>query len=373
MGIQVMLIATAIAVPFLIDGPKRKNEIVVLPVVKYAESDYDLEKDTSMVLTLGSDNKLYQRQIGSDDKAGRTDTIITAEGLHGAIESSMEGKTPDKRVVYIKGDINAAYENVLQVFDSIRKADVDKVGLVVVGERNEDDPFQTAPLSFEVRLPEIIDRTNPSKPNPLTLVAMLEKDSQLKLNNESAGTLSDAKVLRDKLTSIFKDRENNGVFREGTNEVEKTVFLQVSNSVRYGDFIKLVEAVKGSGAQPIGIQIDDVAPPIKLKTAYDLPLPLAKPTSIPKTISGGVLNGKATSLPKPNYPPAAKAVRASGSVSVQVMVDTSGNVTSAMAVSGHPLLRSAAVAAARSAKFSPTLLSGQPVNVTGVLTYNFVP
>lgn len=92
----------------------------------------------------------------------------------------------------------------------------------------------------------------------------------------------------------------------------------------------------------------------------------------PKTISGGVLNGKATSLPKPVYPPAAKAVRASGVVTVQVTIDENGNVISASAVSGHPLLRASAAAAARQAKFSPTIVGGQRVKVTGVITYNFV-
>jgi protein TonB len=100
------------------------------------------------------------------------------------------------------------------------------------------------------------------------------------------------------------------------------------------------------------------------------PPPVKK--EVPKQISGGVLNGKAISLPKPPYPPAAKAVRAAGSVSVQVLIDENGGVVSASAVSGHPLLRAAAVAAARGARFSPTKLSGQPVKVSGVITYNFV-
>ena len=104
------------------------------------------------------------------------------------------------------------------------------------------------------------------------------------------------------------------------------------------------------------------------------PPPTVKPKPPPpKTISGGVLNGKAISLPKPSYPPAARAVRASGSVSVQVLIDENGHVVSASAVSGHPLLQQAAVSAARGARFSPTLLSGQPVKVSGVITYNFVP
>lgn len=88
-------------------------------------------------------------------------------------------------------------------------------------------------------------------------------------------------------------------------------------------------------------------------------------------ISGGVLNGKATSLPKPAYPAIARAAHASGAVNVRVLVDESGNVLTALAVSGHPLLQASAVAAARQAKFKPTLLSGQPVKVSGIIVYNF--
>ncbi|MDT5159678.1 MAG: hypothetical protein QOH51_4035 [Acidobacteriota bacterium] len=89
------------------------------------------------------------------------------------------------------------------------------------------------------------------------------------------------------------------------------------------------------------------------------------------TISGGVLNGKAVSKPEPAYPPIAKAARASGTVTVQVLVNESGEVISAKAVSGHPLLQQAAVQAAREARFAPTLLNGKPVRLSGVLTYNF--
>lgn len=106
-------------------------------------------------------------------------------------------------------------------------------------------------------------------------------------------------------------------------------------------------------------------PPVKKE---DPPKP-----PVPKQISGGVLNGKATSLPKPPYPAAARAVRASGAVSVQVLISESGSVISASAVSGHPLLRQAAESAARGARFSPTMLSGQAVKVSGIITYNFVP
>lgn len=105
----------------------------------------------------------------------------------------------------------------------------------------------------------------------------------------------------------------------------------------------------------------------------ELPVEIPRPRPIPTQISGGVLNGKALILPKPPFPPAARAVRASGAVSVKVLIDEGGSVISASAISGHPLLHKAAEQAAFGAKFSPTTLVGQPVKVSGVITYNFVP
>jgi TonB family protein len=99
----------------------------------------------------------------------------------------------------------------------------------------------------------------------------------------------------------------------------------------------------------------------------------AKSETSGKTISGGVLNDKAISLPKAPYPPIARVARASGTVVVKVLVDENGNVVSASAISGHPLLQAAAVAAARGAKFSPTKRGGEPVKVTGVINYVFNP
>jgi TonB family protein len=91
-----------------------------------------------------------------------------------------------------------------------------------------------------------------------------------------------------------------------------------------------------------------------------------------RTIEGGVLNGKAVSLPAPTYPAIARAANASGDVAVRIVIDEGGNVIEATAVSGHPLLRAAAQAAAREAKFTATRLNGEPVPVSGVLVYNFI-
>ena len=132
-----------------------------------------------------------------------------------------------------------------------------------------------------------------------------------------------------------------------------------------------------SDGGPIGSSLMEKETPKVIKEIVKNDVPVAPPPPIKQTpkpvkmISGGVVNGKATNLVKPLYSAAARAVRAEGQVKVQVVIDEDGNVTSANAISGHPLLQQAAQAAARSSKFSPTTLSNQKVKVTGLILYNF--
>lgn len=120
----------------------------------------------------------------------------------------------------------------------------------------------------------------------------------------------------------------------------------------------------GIGGPPSVVKVEDAPPPP--------PKPTPKPT--PRApVSGGVMNGKAKHLTQPSYPAIARSARASGQVVVQILIDENGNVVEANAISGHPLLRGAAVNAARSSKFTPTLLSGVPVKVSGQIIYNFLP
>jgi Ca-activated chloride channel family protein len=102
--------------------------------------------------------------------------------------------------------------------------------------------------------------------------------------------------------------------------------------------------------------------------------PLSQPPAqnepkIPHNV--GQLNSRALSLPKPAYPETARRMRAEGVVKVLVTIDESGRVISARAEGGHVLLRESAVSAARQARFTPALVSGQPVAVSGFITYMF--
>ncbi|MGI9105884.1 MAG: energy transducer TonB [Pyrinomonadaceae bacterium] len=87
---------------------------------------------------------------------------------------------------------------------------------------------------------------------------------------------------------------------------------------------------------------------------------------------GGIIDRLAISKPEPVYPRKARAARVSGRVLVQVQVDEEGGVASARTCSGPLALRRPAIDAARKARFTPTMLAGKPVKITGVLTYNFM-
>jgi protein TonB len=120
------------------------------------------------------------------------------------------------------------------------------------------------------------------------------------------------------------------------------------------------------------------APPVRVNAADDplppptpAPAPTQKPPSVVRA-SSSVISGKVLSTPAPPYPAIAKAMHTSGTVNVEILIDEGGGVISARAINGPAVLRIAAVQAARQARFTPTILGGQPVKVSGVITYNFV-
>jgi protein TonB len=224
---------------------------------------------------------------------------------------------------------------------------------------------------------------NDSIPDPslelLTLVAPapMEQQEQVKPKEEPkpASEQQKAVVTRTEISVIAPVVKSQEVAKETTKEVARDMSKFINKGTEDSGVSTAAPPVnthfaegtarEGSNAAGPAVSGGDEPPP---------PAPTPKPEPPKRTtpVSGGVLNGKAISKPQPAYPPIAKAARASGTVTVQIVVDESGRVISASAVSGHPLLQQAAVSAARQARFSPTLLSGQPVKVSGVITYNFV-
>jgi len=121
------------------------------------------------------------------------------------------------------------------------------------------------------------------KPNPLTLVVSITSatDLKLKLNNHDSpqqgepcnglvpdyGSVNDPSHLAQCLNITFQQRFSPPAYKVGyetrndlpmDQRIEKTVFIKAPGSLHYGDVVKVIDAVKGAGANPVGLQVDDL-------------------------------------------------------------------------------------------------------------------
>ena len=105
------------------------------------------------------------------------------------------------------------------------------------------------------------------KPNPLTLVVSIANDLSIKLNQDSMGSVNDTAPLAQRLAQVFQQRKEQRAYKVGmetaTNvseeeRIEKTVFVKAPRTLKYGEVVKVIDAIKGAGASPVGLQVDDL-------------------------------------------------------------------------------------------------------------------
>lgn len=96
------------------------------------------------------------------------------------------------------------------------------------------------------------------KPNPLFLLAAFDDKGAVTLNNEPYGSMQDLSVIQLKLKNLFKEREANGVFRENTNEIEKTVFVRVPESAMFADVRSFAKALGDIGSDHLWLAIEKI-------------------------------------------------------------------------------------------------------------------
>jgi biopolymer transport protein ExbD len=105
------------------------------------------------------------------------------------------------------------------------------------------------------------------KPNPLTLVVTIGSDLSLKLNQDALGSVNETAPLAQRLSAVFQQRKDTRAYRVGyetrtdvkeEDRIEKTVFVKAPRATKYGDVVKVIDAIKGAGANPVGLQVDDL-------------------------------------------------------------------------------------------------------------------
>lgn len=122
------------------------------------------------------------------------------------------------------------------------------------------------PHRFLAKVPDEPLKRTDVEPDPLTLVVTIETDRTLKLNELSGmGTVDDLTPLNTRLISLFEERRRNRVYRPDMvtrvdvpeqHRLQKTVFIKAPRSITYGEVARVMDGLKGSGADPIGLQLD---------------------------------------------------------------------------------------------------------------------
>jgi biopolymer transport protein ExbD len=124
------------------------------------------------------------------------------------------------------------------------------------------------PARFTAKLPAEPQHDLPLKPNINTLVVTIKPDRTLRLNAlDDVGTVDDLSKLNQKLVALFAERTRNKVYRAEMLDrfdvpealrIEKTVFIKAPRGIPYGEVMQVMDGLKGTGAEPIGLQLDDL-------------------------------------------------------------------------------------------------------------------
>jgi biopolymer transport protein ExbD len=210
--------------------------------MKNATPDPVIIKESSAVVIIPKTGELYAgaKFYGG---VGR----LSIGGLGGKIGEALEYKTPEERIVYLMGGAGVDYGSIVEVLKALGRLGVEQVGLVAETEN------AYPPSRFRVLLPA---GGEPVKPGPPNLVLNLTAEGRLKLEARDVGGVSDTGRLRSRLGEIRREREAEAS-RRGDSQVEGVVLVKAPRGARYGDVVRVIDAVEGAGWR-VGLLIDDL-------------------------------------------------------------------------------------------------------------------
>jgi len=221
-------------------GDAKKSDAGDVPrLVKNAVLDKNIASESSCVLKIRSENDI---SLGA--------AKLSKDSLGKEVGNCLDKNPPAEKIVYLEASDTLDYGILVDIMNTARKVQGDRLRFVV----SPNDVAENARYILEAKVPA--DPAHDAailKPNPIMLVAFLEKDGKIKLNQDGHDSLES---LSARLREIFRQRENTGVFKEGTNEVEKTVFVSAPRTMKYGEVIKVIDAVKSGGAEPVGLLLE---------------------------------------------------------------------------------------------------------------------
>jgi biopolymer transport protein ExbD len=242
-----LLILTICFGSLVISGQKKKivsdSADVPPPVKKQTAVGKKAEPINFTIVEIDENSKI---KIYSVSEAEEYTSQANPSNLAKAVSINLNQKIPVSLLgsgeIIIKPDMSLKYEELVKISKTIRSQTKQKIK-VKLGEY------------FYAWIPEAKTKTAP-RPNPLFLLVNIDTNGKILLNTEEEGTTKDFSTLQNHLVKIFKDREDSGVFRIGSNEVEKTIFIKLPLSFGLITVAAIANAVKETGANPIFLQID---------------------------------------------------------------------------------------------------------------------
>lgn len=249
-------------------SPSNGDDLARLPdKMNSASVDPGINAQSSTVITIAKDATTY---MGKDR--------VSRDRLTDMIKQNFINRPEEEKIVYLKADASVSFSSMVDVLKAIRLADIDRVALVVRPANSADNLFR-----LEIRLPAsaIVDQTSDNKvrvqpmtSSPYLLNVSVRADRTLRLNNEDEGTLDNTNTLRARIAEVIRQRDELG----STLPEAKTVIIYAARVLPYSEVAKVIDAVAGAGARPIGVQLDDEAP---------RPTPTVQPLR-PELIEGGI-------------------------------------------------------------------------------------
>ena len=223
-----------------------------------------------LLLTLNRDNRIFYQDKQLDDASLKT-VLTEYSKKHKNDPSTTGSKLPpylveNAKFFYIKADVSLPFSQILKVLKAVQKSSPNsyRAKCIVLPAEEVGKVAKTPNGRYVVNIDLGIPEKNNSmpKPNPLFLAMNFDGAGKIKLNNSPV----DRSQLKVTLLRIFKDREQNGVFEEGANEVYKRLILYPAPDVKYGDVIKLVDELNETLAKvEFGDLRNNVSGPLEVK------------------------------------------------------------------------------------------------------------
>jgi biopolymer transport protein ExbD/biopolymer transport protein TolR len=232
-----------------------RNVALLLPRnVNNAEREPAVLKPSSAIISVPIEEEFY---FGSDR--------FPQDELGDKLSRVLEGQNAADKIVYVAAGYSVDFANVVRILNEARKQGVVKAGLLV--DQSDGD----VPHLFRIQVPvepDSEDVLSELKPDPNILVVSIDKDLKMELNRQPMGETSDTSKLTQTLMDLFQKRNQARVYKPGmetrtdlpeSERVERTVVVKSQRSTRYGQVVLAIDAIKGAGANPIVLQIDDLS------------------------------------------------------------------------------------------------------------------